>query len=75
MSHPELFGQTFEKARVQGAQRPCRGCRGVPEKLFFPLLRAACGGAQEREEAGDTPVTPAKGLLPFAIPLGRLIQQ
>ena len=42
--------------------------------LSFPLSRAACG-AQEREEAGDTPATPAKGWLPFAIPLERLIQR
>ena len=25
MSHPEFLKQKFEKARMQGAQRPCRG--------------------------------------------------
>ncbi len=45
MSHPEFLKQKFAKARVQGAQRPCR-VRGVPEELFFLLLRAAAGGAR-----------------------------
>ncbi len=44
------LGNTNGKARVQGAQCPCRhpvwgtGKRGVPEKPLFPLLPAAAGG-------------------------------
>src|SRR5438105_13938248 len=44
----------------------------APLRIFVLKL---CSESWEREEAGDTPATPAKGWLPFAIPLERLIQQ
>jgi hypothetical protein len=54
LGRPERFGETFEKAGVQGALPPA-GVRGVPEKHFFLLFRAAVGGARGKVELGDTP--------------------
>ncbi len=36
------------KRDCKGQAALCRGCRGVP--CFFSLLRAACGGTQERKK-------------------------
>src|SRR2546423_7466471 len=51
-SHPEFLKQTFEKARVQEARRPCRGA-GCPRKIpfFARRLRRRAG----REKWGTAP--------------------
>src|SRR5437588_10680545 len=58
MSHPEFLKQKFEKARVQGAQHPCRGagcpCRGAgcPRKNpFFVRSRRRRAGREKRGTA------------------------
>jgi len=61
MSHPEFLFQKFAKARVQGAQRPCRGA-GCPRKtLFSSFARRRRRRERREDEAGDTPATPARG--------------
>src|SRR5437016_5366994 len=52
MSHPKFLKQKFEKARVQGAQRPCRGT-GCPRKNpFFARRRRR---RAKREKRGTAP--------------------
>ena len=82
MSHPEFLFQTFEKARVQGAQRPCRGAgdpawgAGNPRKtLFSSFARRRRRRERRVDKAGDTPATPARGGSPLATPLEKRHEQ
>jgi hypothetical protein len=51
-----------------GSAASLPGLRGVPEKLFFPFLRAAAGGAKGRRKSRGHPCNPGKGLAALCNP-------
>jgi hypothetical protein len=74
MSHPEFLKQPFEKARVQGAQRPCRDAGYVAIKQIGPAKSSFCASPAVTRKSGEVGLCPtpqSKGWLPFAIPLGK----